>query len=485
MPLRIFPRMLIGFGALFILVVSLVAYTFLQLRHFNEAMRHIIEVENRIVEYDKKLADSMLAQMRYERKYAILKDKSLYEHFHLAHLEFGEYLKKVGSIADTPQKIEAVERLRNQYDRYGILVNEEAGYMQGGLPYDRERYKQEKDEAANGVFEELARLKSYSQQETTDKMQRLKTAGDRAGKVAGILAVAALLAGIGISLYMTKSITRPLTVLVEKTGQIAGGDLTADLDIKSPPEIGELAGAVNVMCDQLRAVDRMKSDFFSSMSHELRTPLTSIKEGTSLMLDGVAGEVSEKQKRLLTIITEESDRLISLVNSQLDLSKMEAGMMPFHFAEADISALIDRVATELEPLALAKGISLNVAHARGIPKVRMDSERILQALRNLVGNAAKFTPAGGEVKVSAMLVDAELQVSVSDTGPGIPQENLVNIFEKFNQGPSGPEKVKGTGLGLALVKQIITAHEGTVWAESELGRGSTFNFVLPVSRLAG
>jgi two-component system sensor histidine kinase GlrK len=225
----------------------------------------------------------------------------------------------------------------------------------------------------------------------------------------------------------------------------------------------------------------MKSEFFSSMSHELRTPLTSIKEGTRLLLEGVGGSITDKQKQLLTILREESDRLINLVSSLLDLSKMEAGMMTYSFTQSSLPPLIHKVMNEIGPLVEAKQIALNAELSPELPSIKMDSERILQALRNLIGNAVKFTPEGGLVTVSSKVHDRRVEVSVRDTGPGILAEDLATIFDKFQQTASnGPYRIKGTGLGLAIAKHIINSHGGEIWAESQPGRGSTFIFVLPV-----
>jgi len=224
----------------------------------------------------------------------------------------------------------------------------------------------------------------------------------------------------------------------------------------------------------------MKADFFASMSHELRTPLTSIKEGTGLLLDGVGGETTEKQRKLLAILAEESNRLINVVNSLLDLSKMEAGMMTYDFESGNVDPLIRRALAEMAPLIEAKQIKLESRVEAPLPPVRIDPERILQVLRNLLGNAVKFTPKGGQVSVLAKPVHGKLEVSVKDSGPGIPAESLISIFEKFSQGShKGSHTRQGTGLGLAIAKSIISSHGGRIWAESQLGQGSIFIFVLP------
>jgi two-component system sensor histidine kinase GlrK len=290
----------------------------------------------------------------------------------------------------------------------------------------------------------------------------------------------AVILAIATAFFFSRSIAKPLNLLMDKTKEISSGVFECKLAIVSPPEISELAKAFNLMCDRLKEVDKIKSDFFSSMSHELRTPLSSIKEGINLLREGEGGVTTDKQNRLLAILTAESNRLINLVNSLLDLSKMEAGMMTYAFEEGRLGPLIESVIVEMAPLVEAKKISLEAKVGPELPLVKMDGERILQALRNLIGNAVKFTQKGGQVTVSTRLANSKIEVSVADTGPGIPKENLALIFEKFYQVPlKDSGKMKGTGLGLAIVKHIITAHGGRVWAESQLGQGSTFIFLLP------
>jgi len=160
---------------------------------------------------------------------------------------------------------------------------------------------------------------------------------------------------------------------------------------------------------------------------------------------------------------------------------MEAGMMTYKFEKGNLVPLIDRALREIGPLVEAKRITVEAKIGEALPMMKMDNERILQALRNLIGNAVKFTPDGGRVAISARPGNHGVQVSVTDTGPGIPAENLTSIFNKFQQAaPAGSYSARGTGLGLAIVKHIITSHGGKIWAESELGLGSTFIFVLPV-----
>jgi two-component system sensor histidine kinase GlrK len=195
---------------------------------------------------------------------------------------------------------------------------------------------------------------------------------------------------------------------------------------------------------------------------------------------GVEGPLTKGQRNLLTVLEKEINRLTGLVNSILDLSKMEAGMMPFNLEPKNIGPLIDQAIQEIGLLAGSKKINLEVTVTKELPILKIDGEKILQALRNIIGNAVKFTPEAGRVTIFARSVNHGVEVSVADTGPGIPTENLVTIFEKFHQVPTGGSSaVKGTGLGLAISKEIINRHGGKIWAESQPGRGSKVIFLLP------
>jgi two-component system sensor histidine kinase GlrK len=473
--------LIIAYMVILIPIIAVSGYAFFQLKQFENVTGSILNIDNRVTDYEKKISDSLLSQIRYERKYIISKDDSLYGQFSSAKTDFMKYLDEAMQLADTPLKIELLKRIRDYHADYQSLFDREVEYLRIGHSYRQDLYKQNKQEAIERIMEGLKKLKAANQQDTYDKIKKLADAGSHTGKLTVAIVAAALCWGIVGALFTTRGITKPLYKMMNKTKEISRGVFKGNLDVSSPPEISELARAFNSMCDKLNEIDKMKSDFFSSMSHELRTPLTSIKEGTNLLLEGVGGNISGKQKRILTIISEESDRLIDLVNSLLDLSKIEAGMMPFNFAGSDIIPLISKSVSETEPLAAAKNIGLKMAIARDLPIIKMDGERILQVLRNLIGNAIKFTPYGGHVTISAQPSDGGIKVSVADTGHGIPKESLTTVFDKFEQVTiAGYNKIEGTGLGLAIVRHIVNTHGGKVWAESELGKGSTFIFVLPV-----
>lgn len=479
MRLTLFSRLILGYLAVFALVIAVSLYALRELQRFDDITQSILDRDNRILDYEKKLADSFLSQVRYERKFVIAKDQALYREFLRFKGDFERYLDEASEIAD-PKLAALLVQVKQDYKQYHELFDKETVQIKAHREYPQGWYNREKNQITDRILGLLEQVQTERQQGTYSKVRELADAGARARDAAVAITIASLLFVLILSLVIARSITRPITILKNKTREIASGRFEADLRLSSPPEIGELAASFNLMCRKLSEIDKMKSDFFASMSHELRTPLTSIKEGTGLLLEGVGGVTTEKQRKLLTILAEESNRLIGLVNSLLDLSKMEAGMMNYSFEKASLAPLIKKAVGEITPLVEAKGITLATEVSTGLPTVKVDRERILQALRNLISNAVKFTPKAGRITVAARPVTGKVEVSVRDTGPGVAAENLKTIFDKFHQGNSADAfSANGSGLGLAIAKHIIVSHGGEIWAENHPEQGSTFIFVLP------
>lgn len=480
MRLTIFSRLASGFLAILLIMGAVNAYTVLNLYRLNNETSSIFNTDGRLLDIKKNLTDSIFSQLEYEKKYVITKDTVFYNQFLTANKTFDRYFTEAVSISNTLPKNDSLKQLKIYHDQYQSIVREEFESLGTDQQRPITQREEGKEKIIKNLLEELKALEASYRQDMYTRMNAIRDNASYASRLAALMLVIALFLVIGTSFLSTRSITKPLRTLVEKTKEISEGVFEGDLNISSPPEILGLSKAVNLMCDKLKKVDTMKSDFFLAMSHELRTPLTSIKQGITLLRQGFEGEMQDKQKKLLTILSQETQRLIEMVNALLDLSKMEAGMMAYNFHQEKLPPLIQRVIQEMTPLMEAKKIQPQTAISQEIPPLNLDRERILQALRNLIGNAVKYSPEGGQIVISAFCRDREVECTFKDTGQGIPKENLKEIFEKFHQLPvKTSEWAKGTGLGLAFVKRIITAHGGKVWAESIPGQGSTFTFILP------
>jgi len=231
---------------------------------------------------------------------------------------------------------------------------------------------------------------------------------------------------------------------------------------------------------ELEIASQHKSQFVANMSHELRTPLAAILGYAELMQEGFYGALSGKSTDALTRIRSNGKHLLGLINTVLDIAKIESGQFSLNLGEYAIESVVETVRVATESLAETKKLALKTDVAKKLPIGLGDEQRLTQVLLNLVGNAIKFTDAG-EVRITATAMNDHFTVAVTDTGPGIPQEELKRVFEQFHQIDNSNTKAKGgTGLGLAISKQIVEMHGGRIWVESTVGKGSTFQMELPV-----
>lgn len=227
---------------------------------------------------------------------------------------------------------------------------------------------------------------------------------------------------------------------------------------------------------------RIKSEFTATVSHELRTPLAAIQPGIELVCDGSLGPLNAEQKDVLDTVMESVERLDRLINGILDYQKLESKRMQFNFVENDINELILSIRKSFDLAAANKKLTLTCALAEDLPRIRFDRDKIAQVLTNLLSNAIKFSDKG-TITVKSSRMKNDIRISVSDEGPGIKKEDFPKLFQSFSQLPTPTErKTGGTGLGLSISQKIIEAHGGQIGVESVYGQGSTFYFILPVSK---
>jgi signal transduction histidine kinase len=233
---------------------------------------------------------------------------------------------------------------------------------------------------------------------------------------------------------------------------------------------------------RLRELDRSKRRFLANMSHELRTPLTNIIGFSRLMLKGIEGPLTEQLQTDIQIIYHNGQHLLGLINDLLDISHIEAGMMELEFRKVNLADLIRSVMATASALVRDKDIELHQEITPNLPMIQADAARIRQVLLRLLTNASKFTEQGA-ITVRTRLTNGHVLVSVSDTGVGIPPEDFDRIFQQFEQGSlENGRRPEGAGLGLALSKEFVEMHGGHMWVESEVGKGSTFTFSLPLQQ---
>jgi signal transduction histidine kinase len=288
-------------------------------------------------------------------------------------------------------------------------------------------------------------------------------------------AIAAFIA-LFLARILARGMTQPLRDMAHAAGAMARGDYRQRVRARSRDEVGQLAAAFNRMAGEMEGLERLRRDLVANVSHELKTPISALRARLENLLDGV----EEPDPVLIGVMLQQTERLSRLVDQLLDLSRLESGDLPLEIEPVQLASLVERVVGEVEVARGDRRISVRNLVPDDLPPVEADRERIHQVLFNLVDNAFRFTSPGGEVTVRATRGDGSCEVSVEDTGPGIPPEHLPLVFERFYRvDPSRSREDGGTGIGLAIARSVVEAHGGRIWAESRVGVGSRFRFLLP------
>lgn len=483
------------------IVVSMMVmsiYLIYRLNYLNKVTDSIMRADIPFIENGEKLVDCLLEQVRNEKKYLITHDTAFLDLFDQKKREFLERLKYLEESVTDREKSEAIQQTKELHKKYLFMVSKEIILMDNEVIPPDMRYEEEKKKTLDQLTGAINKLILVTQTELIKKIGLFQQIGYKSTRISLVIILFAVLFGAIFGYFFTRSICSPIKVLKDATEHIAHGDLDHRIEVTSTDEIGTLGMAFNQMCNKLKEMDQMKTDFVSNVSHNLKTPLTVIREANDLLLEKIAGPISDAQIKLLNITKEETIRLTIMINDLLDISRMEAGLMRYNFQYASIQDIIQKSTSNIRVLAESKNIHIQWSKGRNIPKVLLDREKIAQVIDNLLSNAIKFTPSGGKIIIAIGKVDTTtvpqffaehrhlnnvhsfVQVSISDTGIGIPVEHHKKIFDKFQQvNNKGKGGMKGTGLGLSIVKHIILDHGGDIWVESNMGQGSIFRFTLP------
>ena len=291
----------------------------------------------------------------------------------------------------------------------------------------------------------------------------------------GLLAVAIALL---LTFFLSRRIVAPVKALTLTARRLGKGDFSQRIRFKGKGEVGELARAFNSMAGDLERAEQMRRNIIADVAHELRTPLSNLRGYLEAVRDGVIKPDADTIRSL----DEEATLLSRLVDDLQELTLAEAGELKLERQTEDITELINRTVAVVQTQATAKGVSVSIDLSDKLPPVNIDSPRITQVLRNLLENAVAHTAKGDAITVTAGQQGSWLEVTVGDTGEGIPAEDLPNIFERFYRvDKSRSRATGGSGLGLTIAKRLVEAHGGGIEVQSELGKGSRFTFTLPVS----
>ncbi len=483
--LSIFWRIVLTSVVIIVVMAGVNLYALFQLRQLTALSADMASHHYPAIESAKRLLGFLFDQLNSEKKYVAVRDPTFLQHFDE---EVGEFQRGIEALEMQEASVQGQRLLqelkRLQQERLTMFSTElQSGIATAGAPSSG--YEAHRDALTDRMTASLQKYIDLHEAGLSVGVSRSRESSAQAEAVTEQLVLVALLFGIGLAGIASYTILRPLRQLQGHIKQIGQGNFRASLQIKAPSELRDLVDTVNWMGNKLQELDDMKAEFLAHVSHELRTPMASIQEGTHLLLDEIPGPLVQQQRTTLRIMADSCRRLIHLISTILDFSKMEAGMMEYRMVSTDLNRVAEISVNKVRLLADAKHVQLLVEPAPLRAWVKVDALRIEQVLDNLLSNALKFSLEGGIVKVQ-MKPDSHagvLEISVSDGGGGIAAEDLPHIFERFYQGRTKTKhSTVGSGLGLALAKKVVEAHGGRIWIESELKKGTTVRFILRLAK---
>lgn len=503
--MRISTKVISGYGILIALMVGLLAYQVFTIHRMQSIISRLSTVNIPAASTALQLRrDIELVEEFTKKSFVFPTDRQYQEKLQEYRTLFETDLREVESSGRTDEERSEIARLSHLWSSF----SEEFSQRQQALQ------SQEAQDVPDTLIDQLEQLRA--QTETVYEAARIGIEAEvkaslRTGRMADtiswILAGVALLLSGMVSFLIVQSISIPLEQLTHGTRAITEGKFFYRLDSTRHDEFGQLAKDFNTMTHRLNELDQMKRDFVAHVSHELRAPLASIQETIHVLLDQIPGPLSEKQRRLLELNLASGRRLSAMIGNLLDLSRMEAGVMEYELKGNDLAGLARTVVAELQPGAGERDLVLELEVPEQPLMVECDGDRIMQIIRNLLGNAIKFSPKGKAISVRVtttptlplslpeswrgrVLSPSEGKqialLTVTDSGPGVPDEHKERIFEKFHQVKQGKKVVgQGAGLGLAISRTIAEAHRGALWVVDNPGGGSVFHLVIPAGESSG
>ena len=503
--MKISAKIATGYGVLILLLVAVFSYQVLQIHQMQAINQNLGGLSFRAALLSLQLLRDVDQVDEFTRKvFATGGDPDYATQVGQMQEGFAQSLRELDVLALSPEEEKEVDQLVRLWDQAAASA---ANAQQVFLSRDTRQID-------SALADQLTRLSAVRfQTQGVIRATRLAIAAQvveseeaalRAQRIFLATALAALLLSIVVSTWIVRSISRPLRRLTEGTRAVAEGRFTYRLDESGRDELATLARDFNWMTRRLSELDQMKKDFVSHVSHELKTPLASMQETVRLLLEELPGSLGPQQRRLLELNLQSAGRLSTLIANLLDLSRMEAGVMEYTFQQHDIVALVRTAMAEFE-IPMKERHLLMESDLTGDPLwLECDGDRIIQVLDNLLGNAIKFSPPSGAVRVSLerltglpselpRSIHARLSrspnvlgyavVSIGDQGPGIPAAEKAMIFEKFHQVRRGIKQPgQGAGLGLAISNTIVEVHGGAIWVEDNPGGGSLFCILLPCGK---
>jgi signal transduction histidine kinase len=493
-------KLVTGFFIVTLLFIAMGGLSLQLITKMSQQSTFLDEAHKR-VEWSRQIQHALALQMNFTAMALLLRDEATVEKILRENNRFNNTLALIAEAA-IPEEQEVIQRIRVAQGEALTAVADIANLLRDGKVDEAMRLQQSK---GYPLYEQIAGLVDQvvilEQSRMIGLRANVAAASRRTQILMGGFVASSIVLALLLGFVISWSFILPVREAYGFVTEVAKGNFQATISVPNRDEFGVLADRMNEMGRQLhslyenqraaaqelqmlnerlREASNAKSEFLANMSHELRTPMNAILGFVEMLLDDIYGEIPPQLKEPLMDVQVNGKHLLSLINDVLDLSKIEAGRMELALAEYSVQDIVDTLKASLHSLAQEKGLEFVAAAQENIPLACGDGKRITQCLTNLAGNALKFTKQG-RVEVWVERKRDLLQYRVSDTGIGIPKDQIENVFGEFRQVDATiTREFGGTGLGLSITKKFVEMHGGRLWVESEIGKGSTFFFEIPL-----
>lgn len=458
-----------------------------------------------VTKHSEEIAEHLIHMERAARQYHVLGDADLFVAYRTAHEQFALMTSDLARLPldkyQHRQLQTLIEKESFVYESLRGSVREEvetdnqgeaaddpnaATRAQLAQAKDDKEVKAKKDvkaEAALAEFQSLVpfaeMIRLASEEVVSQEAANMQKAAQKSKQMLVWQALAVIPGTVVFAIIFVTLISRPIRQIRQATLQLGEGDFSSQISVTGPRDLENLGQSLDWLRVHLKELEDAKRQFLGKVSHELKTPLAAIREGVSLMSDGIVGDINPSQREIVNILQEKSRHLQELLENLVNFSMAHARQATVMWQPVPLHQIVEEVATDHKPGMLAKTIKLDMDAAEVV--VMGDEEKLRTVMDNLFSNAVKYSPDGGKIHVTLQSRDAHAVLDVIDDGPGIPAAERDKIFDPFFQGGSSPAGyLKGNGLGLAIAREYLTAHHGTIQAVDYLGHGAHFRVRLPL-----
>jgi signal transduction histidine kinase len=486
-PARVHTKLLVAFLTMVVLLIAVGAMGLSLLSAAQGRAEELVKLQRKIAAY-RQLQNDTTAQIYSVASALLVPDEETLAATTRQLSQFGYDFDHLQFVAS--DEADLLRQVQGTYDEFHQVVTEAIGLTRdGNVAAARELQANQAGPLADRLQRLTDQLVNKAEADMVTSVEASRTAYEMSLVVVAGVGAASIALALALGYSISWSLVGPVQQMEARLDELAAGDFSHQVDIPNRDELGALATDLNRMSQELgrtygrlETANRHKSQFVASMSHELRTPLNAIIGFADVLQDQLFGPLNARQQRYVQHISGAGRHLLELINDILDLSKVEAGRMELELAPVALGELLENGVTMVRERATHHGIELHLQVDPRVACVRADERKLKQIVFNLLSNAVKFTPDGGRVDISLQGGAGDtVQISVRDSGPGIAPEDQARIFEEFEQVGRGVLQAReGTGLGLAVAKQLVELHGGLIWVQSQPGEGSTFNFTLPI-----